>query len=157
MAEADWDSKTVIGYRRSATSRTVSAEDAAKAKRSGASVNTEKKALGGKNLTSQGPDFARIAKLDRDNEVSAPETIDRTVGQSIAKARQELEPKLTQKQLAQQANETLTVIQSYENGTAVPSPQVLAKLERILKVKLRGKNIGEPVEPKGKAAKAATK
>lgn len=31
------------------------------------------------------------------------------------------------------------IIQEYESGKAIPNPQILAKLERILGVKLRGK------------------
>ena len=46
--------------------------------------------------------------------------------------------KLTQKDLAQQVNEKPSVIQDYEAGKAIPSPQILGKLERTLKVKLRG-------------------
>lgn len=46
---------------------------------------------------------------------------------------------LSQKEFAQKANEKLSVIQDYESGKAIPNPQILAKFERILGVKLRGK------------------
>ena len=36
-------------------------------------------------------------------------------------------------------NEKPSVIQDYESGRAIPNPQILAKLERALGVKLRGK------------------
>ena len=49
-----------------------------------------------------------------------------------------LELKFSQKELAQKVNEKPTVIQEYESGKAIPSPQILAKLERTLCVKLRG-------------------
>jgi len=49
-----------------------------------------------------------------------------------------LELKLSQKELAQKVNEKPTVIQEYESGKAIPSPQILSKLERTLGVKLRG-------------------
>lgn len=49
-----------------------------------------------------------------------------------------LELKLSQKEVAQKINEKLSVLQDYEAGKAVPSPQILAKLERCLGVKLRG-------------------
>ncbi|KAE8705831.1 Multiprotein-bridging factor 1c [Hibiscus syriacus] len=38
----------------------------------------------------------------------------------------------------------LKVVQEYENGKAVPNQAVLAKIERVLGVKLRGKRIGRP-------------
>ena len=33
----------------------------------------------------------------------------------------------------------------YESGRGIPNQQVLAKMERALGIKLRGKNIGEPL------------
>lgn len=47
--------------------------------------------------------------------------------------------KLSQAQLAQQINEKPNIIQAYESGKAVPSPQILQKLRRILGVKLNSK------------------
>ena len=49
-----------------------------------------------------------------------------------------LELKLSQKDVAQKINEKPSVLQDYEAGKAIPNPQILAKLERTLKVKLRG-------------------
>lgn len=45
---------------------------------------------------------------------------------------------MAQKDLAQKVNEKPSVIQDYEAGKAIPNPQILAKLERALGVKLRG-------------------
>ena len=59
--------------------------------------------------------------------------------QAISTARLELG--LKQSELAQKVNEKPTVIQDYESGKAVPSPQILGKLERALKVKLRGMSV----------------
>ena len=50
-----------------------------------------------------------------------------------------LELKLSQKDVAQKVNEKPSVIQDYESSKAIPNPQILGKLERILGVKLRGK------------------
>jgi putative transcription factor len=50
-----------------------------------------------------------------------------------------MEKGLSQKDAAAKINEKPSVIQDYESGKAIPSPQVLGKLERILGVKLRGK------------------
>ena len=52
-----------------------------------------------------------------------------------------LAKKLTQAQLAQQINERPQVVQEYESGKAMPNQQILAKLERVLGVKLRGKGM----------------
>jgi len=51
----------------------------------------------------------------------------------------------TQADLARQINEKQQVINEYEQGKAIPNQQVLAKLERALGVKLRGKDIGQPL------------
>lgn len=64
--------------------------------------------------------------------------------QAMSQARLALE--LTQKDVAQKVNEKPSVIQDYESGRAVPNPQILGKLERILKVKLRGNDIGKKLE-----------
>ena len=53
---------------------------------------------------------------------------------------------MSQKDLAQKVNEKPSVIQDYESGRAVPNPQILSKLERNLKVKLRGSDIGKKLE-----------
>lgn len=46
---------------------------------------------------------------------------------------------MTQQELARRINEKTSVIQDYESGKAIPSPQILAKIERVLGIKLRGK------------------
>ena len=56
--------------------------------------------------------------------------------QAMQTARMEL--KLSQKDVAQKINEKPSVLQDYESGKAIPNPQILAKLERTLGVKLRG-------------------
>ena len=52
---------------------------------------------------------------------------------------------MTQKDLAVRINEKPSVIQEYESGKAIPHAQILSKMERVLGVKLRGKDIGNPV------------
>lgn len=49
-----------------------------------------------------------------------------------------LDKKYSQKDVALKINEKPTVLQEYESGKAIPNPQILAKLERVLGVKLRG-------------------
>ena len=49
-----------------------------------------------------------------------------------------MEKEMSQKDLAQKVNEKPSVIQDYEASRAIPNPQILGKLERIVGVKLRG-------------------
>lgn len=44
--------------------------------------------------------------------------------------------KLSQKELAQRLNVKPSVINEYESGKAIPNPQLINKMNRILKVKL---------------------
>jgi putative transcription factor len=41
------------------------------------------------------------------------------------------------------------VVQEYESGKAAPAQAVLAKMERALEVKLRGKGVGAPLAAGG--------
>ncbi|VAI89507.1 unnamed protein product [Triticum turgidum subsp. durum] len=51
---------------------------------------------------------------------------------------------VNQAELAKRINERAQVVQEYESGKAVPVQAVLAKMERALEVKLRGKAVGAP-------------
>ena len=42
------------------------------------------------------------------------------------------------------------VVNEYESSKAVPNQAILGKLERTLGIKLRGKDKGAPLAPKGK-------
>jgi putative transcription factor len=72
--------------------------------------------------------------LDENLDSFTTETVSYALKMQIQKAR--VSAKLSQKEIAQKINVTEKIIQSYENGTAIPNHQVLQKLRRILKVKL---------------------
>lgn len=76
-------------------------------------------------------------KLEEETEPAALDRISTEVRQAIQKAR--LEKKMSQTELAKLINEQPKVVQEYENGKAVPNQAILAKMERVLGVKLRGK------------------
>ncbi|KAL6309057.1 ylMBF1 [Sparassis latifolia] len=141
MSDADWESKTVIGYKAKAPKVTRNTSDLNAARRSGAVVATEKKVTAATNKAHQGTDHQRIAKLDRENEVAPPPKIAPSVGKAMQTAR--MDKQLSQKDVAQKINEKPSVLQDYEAGRAIPNPQILAKLERVLGVKLRGADIGK--------------
>ncbi|TFK25053.1 MBF1-domain-containing protein [Coprinopsis marcescibilis] len=143
----EWDSKTVIGFKRQTAKVTKKDSDlngVFAARRAGALVGTDRKIAGGSNKAHQGTDHQRIAKLDRDNDVAPPPKIQASVGRAIADAR--ATSGLTQKDIAAKINEKQSILQDYESGKAIPNPQILGKLERALGVKLRGSDIGKPLE-----------
>jgi len=144
MSNLEWDSKTVIGSKAKTAKVTRTASDLNAARRVGAVVATDKKTTAGVNKAHLGPDHQRIAKLDRENEVAPPPKVAPNVGRAMQAARMEL--KLSQKDVAQKINEKPSILQDYESGKAIPNPQILGKLERVLQVKLRGSDIGKKLD-----------
>ncbi|KAI9228752.1 MAG: putative multi-protein binding factor 1 [Piptocephalis tieghemiana] len=139
----DWDSVTVLKKRQDHARAARTAGELNAARRAGAIVDTGKKYSGGKNASGHGTDGQLIAKVDRTDDIIAPKKVEQTVRLAIQKARQE--KGLTQKALATAINEKPTVVNDYESGRGTPNPNILAKMERVLKVKLRGKNVGSPL------------
>ncbi|KAI0665072.1 ylMBF1 [Cubamyces menziesii] len=144
MSNTDWDAKVVIGQKAKAPKVTRKETDLNAARRVGAVVGTDKKVTAGTNKAHVGTDHQRIAKLDRENEVAPPPKVPPSVGKAIQQAR--MDKQLSQKDCAQKINEKPSVLQDYESGRAIPNPQILAKLERVLGVKLRGADIGKKLE-----------
>ncbi|OUZ99914.1 Cro/C1-type helix-turn-helix domain [Macleaya cordata] len=104
--------------------------------RTGGSVLTVKKFDSGSNKKTVAP-VVNAKKLDEAAEPAALDRVSTEVKQSIQKAR--LAKKMSQAELAKQINERPQVVQEYESGKAVPNQIVLAKMEKVLGVKLRGK------------------
>ncbi|KAL0955872.1 hypothetical protein HGRIS_002071 [Hohenbuehelia grisea] len=84
---------------------------------------------------------SRPAKVDKDKNVVAPPRLSADVSRAITSARQAAG--LSQKELAQKTNVTPSTIQDLESGRGTPNPQVLAMIERVLKIRLRGSDIGK--------------
>nr|CAG8561779.1 8693_t:CDS:2 [Entrophospora candida] len=133
MSETDWDNITVIRKRSDQAKVAKGDSNINAARRAGAVVGVERKVAGGTNRSHSNTEHQKIAKLDRDNEVAPPPKLSLTVGKAIQQARQA--KGLTQKELGQKVNEKANVM-----SRTIPNQQILAKLERVLGVKLRGKN-----------------
>ncbi|CAN7048971.1 unnamed protein product [Brassica oleracea var. botrytis] len=105
--------------------------------RSGLAVQTVKKFDAGSNKKgkSMAVPVINTKKLEEETEPSAMDRVKAEVRLAIQKAR--LEKKMSQADLAKQINERTQVVQEYENGKAVPNQAVLAKMEKVLGVKLR--------------------
>lgn len=143
MAEAGWDDVTYIRKRQPKSGQLKTQQALSSAQRAGVAIDTSKKYAGGQNK--QHSAAKNTAKLDRETEELHHETVTLDVAKLIQQARQA--KGFTQKDLATKINEKQQVVNEYESGKAIPNQQVLGKLERVLGMKLRGKDKGQPLNP----------
>jgi len=146
MAESDWDTVTVLRKKGPTAAQAKSKQAITTAQRRGEDVETTKKWSAGQNK--QHLVTKNTAKLDRETEELHHDRVPLEVGKVIQQGRQE--KGLTQKDLATKINEKPQVIADYECGKAIPNNQVLGKIERVIGTRLRGKDIGLPLEAKPK-------
>lgn len=149
MAEMGWDDVTVLRKRAPKASQMRSQSALNAAQRSGADIDTSRKWAAGQNK--QHSSDKNTAKLDRETEELSHQKVGLDVGRFIQQGRQA--KNFTQKDLATKINEKPQVINDYEAGRAIPNSQLLAKLERHLGIKLRGKDKGQPLVEKEKPTK----
>lgn len=103
--------------------------------------------LGGAGSNKQHVATKNTAKLDRETEELHHKTISLDVGKLIQQGRQA--KNLSQKDLATKINEKPQVITDYEAGRGIPNNIIIGKIERVIGLKLRGKDIGQPMVPPG--------
>ncbi|KAI8469924.1 MAG: multi protein bridging factor 1-domain-containing protein [Monoraphidium minutum] len=130
----DWD--PVVLRKKPVSAAAAKDEKAVNAaRRAGLEVETSKKQ--GATSTASGK---AAHKLDNETEDFNHERVSTELKKQIIQAR--TAKKLTQAQLGQLVNEKPSVIQEYESGKAIPNPQVLSKMSRVLGVTLK-KNPGK--------------
>lgn len=133
-SEQDWTTVVITKSNKAKTAGLSQAQIVAQEKKSG-NVSTQKKVGGGENKSvHQGTTAAHLAKLENSNDEFKHSTVNRNLSQAIQQAR--LARQMTQKQLATAINEKPQVIQQYESGQAIPNPQVINKMERVLGIHL---------------------
>jgi len=144
MSSSDWDTVTVLRKRLPKPSSMKTTKAVNTAQRQGIPIETSKKFNAATNKHQA--TTLNTAKLDRETENLHHDTVGLDVGKLIQKGRQD--KGWTQKDLATKICEKVQVVNEYENGKAIPNQQVLAKLERNLGMKLRGKEKGQPMVKK---------
>eukprot|EP01084_Bolivina_argentea_P209191 356386_1 len=110
--------------------------------------NKERKSDNNSNSNS-GSNKKKKTRIDEEQEDFRTAKIGKNFSVALQQAR--LKKGWKQQQLAQQLNVRQTVINQYESGKAVPNPQLIAKMNRILGVKL------PPVNKPGKKKKKKKK
>ena len=86
----------------------------------------------------RGPPPSVTANQKLESSIEAGDTSVKTLGQRFGKALLQARTAkgINQKQFAQSLNEKPSIVQQYEQGKAVPNPQLIVKMERALGCKL---------------------
>ena len=101
-----------------------------KAYRSGNVTATKKYGAGGNQ---QGGTHLNTKKLDDDHDTLKHKTV--SLGLKKLLQQERGKAKMTQKDMATAMNDKPQIIQDYEAGRGIPNPQILSKMERVLKQK----------------------
>jgi len=125
----DWD-QVVLKKKKPTNSQLKDESAVNNARRQGVAVETVKKVAGVQTTTGKS-----AAKIDAETEDFKIEKVSTELKKQIIQAR--TAKKLTQAQLAQLVNEKPSVINEYESGKAIPNPQILSKMSRVLGVTLK--------------------
>lgn len=141
----DWESVTVLRKRAPKASALKSQQAINSAQRQGVPIEVSKKYNAATNKHTG--TSLNTAKLDQETEELHHKSVGMDVGKLIQQGRQALS--MTQKDLATKICEKPQIVNDYEAGRGIPNQQILAKLERALALKLRGKEKGQPLLPRG--------
>ncbi|KAK3173575.1 hypothetical protein OEA41_006906 [Lepraria neglecta] len=135
----DWDTVTKIGSKVTGASQretVVRGKGALNAaQRTGAIIGTEKKFATGNTVNKAGSEGQRLTKVDRSDDIVAPQKVPAEIGQNIRNRRSKEGPyKMTQAQLAQKVNAQANDIKLLESGDAIKNQGLLNRVARVLKI-----------------------
>lgn len=133
MSDQDWTPVVLTKTAKQKAKGLSSAQAVSQAKVAGL-VTSEKKIGGGENKSAHSGGGPGMRKLEESTEEFHHNTVNKNLSQAITQAR--CAKKMTQAQLATAINERAQVIQQYESGQAIPNPQILNKLDRVLGIHL---------------------
>ncbi|XP_043463173.1 endothelial differentiation-related factor 1 homolog isoform X1 [Leptopilina heterotoma] len=143
---SDWDTVPITLRKRVPKGSAMKSEQAVNAaRRQGVAVETQVKWGGGANK--QHVTTKNTAKLDRETEELKHDKVSLDLGKLIQQGRQN--KGLSQKDLATKVNEKAQVINDYEAGRGIPNQLVIGKIEKVLGIKLRGKDRGSALVSPG--------
>ena len=137
MPHQDWNTITFTGNVGKAKKGERAVQDA---HRKGNEVETIRKNVGNSNRAPA----VNMRKLAEETDVVHLAELPHEFRMAMQKAR--VASNLSQADLAKRINEKQSVVNDYENGRAVPNPQVIVKIERALNCRL-------PRPPKERKAK----
>eukprot|EP01026_Neomeris_dumetosa_P069683 TRINITY_DN689_c0_g1_i11.p1 TRINITY_DN689_c0_g1~~TRINITY_DN689_c0_g1_i11.p1 ORF type:complete len:180 (-),score=15.81 TRINITY_DN689_c0_g1_i11:269-730(-) len=133
----DWDT-VVIRKKPPKAAQQNSTQAVNQARRTGGQVETVKKFAASSNASHGSTGTGQSArKLEEETENFHHDRVSTDLKKAIQSAR--LAKKMSQADLARAINEKPQIIQEYESGKAIPNPQVLSKLSRVLGVPLSKK------------------
>lgn len=136
-----WDSVTVLKKKPAPVQNKKVALN--KAMQKGEQVELQKKYNAATNKH-QGTSL-NTARLDAETEKLSHNKVGLDVGRLIQQSRAVKNWK--REEFATKICEKVQIVTDYENGSAIPNQQILAKMERALGIKLRGKERGQPLAP----------
>lgn len=137
----DWDSVTVLKKKQAPPQNKKAALNQAMQK--GEQVELQKKYNAATNRHQS--TSLNTARLDAETEKLSHNKVGLDVGRLIQQARAGKNWK--REEFATKICEKVQVVTDYENGSAIPNHQILAKMERALGIKLRGKDKGQILAP----------
>ncbi|XP_037927414.1 endothelial differentiation-related factor 1-like [Teleopsis dalmanni] len=82
-----------------------------------------------------------VNKLSENTDAGRHKTLSMEIAKLIVKGREA--KGISQKELAAKIYERLQVVVEYETGKAIPDSKILSKIEKVIEIKLLGKNIGD--------------